>query len=612
MMTENFYSVPHTNKRSYQSRYSRIDMNSCRRHVSPMFSKSQRRRESQVSVKLAAILTLALSTAISSAFQTKSLIKQRMGTIRWSGTACLGIPPNRSASFHPVNHLRRRSNVPLGVVTDPQQLSWTESVPYIVNTKSTAIEKLYQLSADEQFYPHSEEDVTKQPGSPSHVRHRRQISETRAAHTSSTVKSPVPAFQRLSPSPPTHAVTKAKKGISRTRSSRSSTMPGFAAITNRQRAYRDGIRLAERQAGRKYNETADSKMQRKKANGEAMYLSSPAVPESMMQFANEIHREDRISRKEEIALGQKTQEALRLQNHYDILRVKLQREPTDEEWCAASGKINMEAIRQAIEEGVEAKNKLVTSNLRMVQSVVNTYIRNGLSAQYNAGDLMQEGIMALIRAAEKFEPERGWKFSTYAMYWIRSSVKRSQISQSRTVTVPQRLHENYKRILKLEADLTLKLERKPTKKEIGECMGMSEIQVARCIAAMKQRCYSLDQELTNTKKPLQVNGQSETLVDILDTNLDDHDHENLEQRFLREDLVETLNRHLNPWEVDILMLRYGLKEIPGLKFNSQPTIAEISKFMGVTPDKVRKTIKRSLDRLRTAGHDEWISFQRHI
>jgi DNA-directed RNA polymerase specialized sigma subunit len=94
-----------------------------------------------------------------------------------------------------------------------------------------------------------------------------------------------------------------------------------------------------------------------------------------------------------LELGQLTQEAIQLQSLYDSLEARLEREPSDEEWCAAAGKINMEAIRQAIEAGTEAKNKLVTSNLRLVQGVVNVYIRNGLSGQYNAGDMMQEGIM---------------------------------------------------------------------------------------------------------------------------------------------------------------------------------------------------------------------------
>ena len=104
-------------------------------------------------------------------------------------------------------------------------------------------------------------------------------------------------------------------------------------------------------------------------------------------------QEERITPHEEIQLGRLTQEAIQLQSLYDDMVNQLQREPTDDEWCAASGKINMEAIRQAMEEGIEAKNKLVTSNLRLVQGVVNVYIRNGLSGQYNAGDLMQEGVM---------------------------------------------------------------------------------------------------------------------------------------------------------------------------------------------------------------------------
>ena len=112
-----------------------------------------------------------------------------------------------------------------------------------------------------------------------------------------------------------------------------------------------------------------------------------------MQFANEIHDVDRITPEEEIELGEKTQEALHLQHIYDGLVNKLDREPTDDEWCAASGKFNMEAIAQIIDEGLEAKNRLVTSNLRMVQGVVNVYIRNGLQGQYNAGDMMQEGIL---------------------------------------------------------------------------------------------------------------------------------------------------------------------------------------------------------------------------
>lgn len=130
--------------------------------------------------------------------------------------------------------------------------------------------------------------------------------------------------------------------------------------------------------------------------------------------------------------------------------------------------MNVVALKEAIDDGMEAKNQLVASNLRMVQRVVNLYIRNGLGSEYNAGDLMQDGTIALIRAAEKFEPERGFRFSTYAMYWIRSAVKRSQTSQSRIVMVPQRIHETHKRVQKNEVILSKDLGRDPTKDELAE------------------------------------------------------------------------------------------------------------------------------------------------
>ena len=190
-----------------------------------------------------------------------------------------------------------------------------------------------------------------------------------------------------------------RKTLTKSSSRQISTMPGFQAgstHTGRQKAFRDGVRLAESRTGKKLAQYVDTPVERKKRrqrNGEAMYKTSASVPDSLVQFAGEIHSINRITPKEEIELGTLCQEAIRLQTLWDDLTQQLDRPPTDDEWCAAAGKINLESVRQAIEDGLEAKNKLVTSNLRMVQGVVNLYIRNGLGGQYNAGDLMQEGIM---------------------------------------------------------------------------------------------------------------------------------------------------------------------------------------------------------------------------
>lgn len=91
-------------------------------------------------------------------------------------------------------------------------------------------------------------------------------------------------------------------------------------------------------------------------------------------------------------MGTQTQEAIEINKIHGQLQHRLGRKPTAKEWCAATGKMNIEALELALEDGMEAKNRLVTSNLRLVQGVVNLYIRNGLGSQYNAGDLMQEGV----------------------------------------------------------------------------------------------------------------------------------------------------------------------------------------------------------------------------
>jgi len=200
----------------------------------------------------------------------------------------------------------------------------------------------------------------------------------------------------------TALATERRKAARARGKSKSSTMPGFQErnvnLSGRRRAHRDGIRIAEKKSGkelRKIVNTETSTTARRRANSMAMYRSSASVPDSLVAYTKEIHQAtQRITPAEEKELGGKTQAAIRLQEIYSSLQVELNREPTDEEWCTASdGVDSVEELRAIIEEGMGAKNRLVEANLRMVQGVVNMYIRNGLGSQYNAGDLMQEGTM---------------------------------------------------------------------------------------------------------------------------------------------------------------------------------------------------------------------------
>ena len=177
--------------------------------------------------------------------------------------------------------------------------------------------------------------------------------------------------------------------------SKSSTMPGFIKNPNLdERITAKGMRMiASHRKVSRIVRSKSAKLKRCQVNSESMYKKSASVPDSLLDYAQEIHAVSRVSPNEEIELGTKTQEAMRLQKMYEDLQAKYGREPTDDEWCAAAGKINMEALRESLNDGIEAKNQLVASNLRMVQRVVNLYIRNGLGSEYNAGDLMQDGTM---------------------------------------------------------------------------------------------------------------------------------------------------------------------------------------------------------------------------
>ena len=226
---------------------------------------------------------------------------------------------------------------------------------------------------------------------------------------------------------------------------------------------------------------------------------------------------------------------------------------------------------------------------------------------------MQEGIMALIRAAEKFEPNRGWKFSTYAMYWVRASVKRSQILQSRVIMVPQRLHESHKRLERLKVELNEKLGRPPTKVELGAEVGMSPLQIDRCYEAMRQTCYSLDQDIENTRRPNGSTTNPDTLQDVVASHVGEDRTDSPDNLFVRQDIINAMSRHLSPEELELLLLRYGLKEgIETKRLGATPTIAEISDAIGLKPDKVRRIIQKSLTRLRQAGTEEWLAFERDL
>jgi len=195
------------------------------------------------------------------------------------------------------------------------------------------------------------------------------------------------------------------------------------------------------------------------------------------------------------------------------------------------------------------------------------------------------------------------------MYWIRASVKRSQILQSRVINVPQRLHETHKKIQPIIQDLTTFLRRKPTAAEVSKVTGMPEGQIERCTFAMEQQCYSLDAGISNRLKPGESSAsqKKDTLYDLVHSKEDASELLQLERLFMKDDLIKSMRRYLPPHEVDLLLLRFGLMDEHTLPkgFSGPLTISEVSQLVGLKSDKVRRLINNSLSQLKALIAHEW-------
>jgi RNA polymerase primary sigma factor len=298
--------------------------------------------------------------------------------------------------------------------------------------------------------------------------------------------------------------------------------------------------------------------------------------DSIRVYLQEIGRIRLLRPDEEIELARKIADLLQLEELAAQFESDHGHFPDTKEWAVL---VDMPLVkfRRRLMLGRRAKEKMVQSNLRLVVSIAKKYMNRGLSFQ----DLIQEGSLGLIRAAEKFDHEKGYKFSTYATWWIRQAITRAIADQSRTIRLPVHLYETISRIKKTTKPLSQEFGRKPTEEEIAESMEMT-IEKLRFIAKSAQLPISLETPIGKE--------EDSRLGDFIEADIENPEQD-VAKNLLREDLEGVLAT-LSPRERDVLRLRYGLDD------GRMKTLEEIGQIFDVTRERIRQIEAKALRKLR--------------
>ena len=283
----------------------------------------------------------------------------------------------------------------------------------------------------------------------------------------------------------------------------------------------------------------------------------------------------------------KTSENLSVVNSDDSVKIYLQQ----------IGKIPLlsteeehEIARKIKEEHCDLSRKiLINANLRLVVSIAKKYIGRGLSFL----DLIQEGNMGLIRATEKFDYTKGYKFSTYATWWIQQSITRAIADKARIIRLPIHLIDSLTKIKKETIDLTTKLGRVPTKQEVADSLGLS-LKKMNSIIKSAQSTISID---TPTNQKDDANKIIDYIVDESTMSPDNR----VSDENLLEDTRHILDQ-LSPKERDILILRYGLDSDGNKK-----TLEEIGSIYNVSRERIRQIENRAISKLKKLCKNKDIS-----
>ncbi|KAG5183542.1 hypothetical protein JKP88DRAFT_316635 [Tribonema minus] len=324
------------------------------------------------------------------------------------------------------------------------------------------------------------------------------------------------------------------------------------------------------------------------------YLSEHGAAEAKLAakvyMFDELGTADLLSHKQEMELGYKIQQLVAMELIRDQLEVALRRQPTDSEWAEACGytREHRELFRAAYTDCLHAKHAMVSSNMRLVIAVAKRYGRMGVPLS----DLVQEGSLGLIRAAEKYDPAKGFKFSTYAAWWIQQAIFKAIAYHSRTIRLPVHVHNLLYSVRRARKNLTLELGRAPTEGELASRVGVPLERLRKYLRASRS---TISTEIPSASSGF--NPQDQVLGDTLVARDMVAPEDSAEMGLFRKRLEEVMLA-LPEEERRVVTLRFGLED------GKSRSLAEIASASRCSKDWVRRTESRAMRKLRAPQHQQ--------